>query len=327
MRRTLPFLPVLASGAAIACHGPQSALDPAGREAEWINALFVSMTVGAIVIWLGVVALALYAPRARPIESARAGHRFIIGAGVVFPAAVLAILIFTGMTELPRILAPSDDTRLTLEVRGVQWWWRVRYLRAGDSPVELANEIRLPVNRRLDVRLETEDVVHSFWMPSIAGKLDMIPGRLNRLSVQPTRTGTFRGACAEFCGLSHARMHFVIRVMEPQAFEQWLSAEAQPAAAPATPIAERGYAAFFRHGCSNCHTVRGTGAVGRSGPDLTHVGSRETIAAGQLPTSPEDFSRWISSTELLKPGAHMPAFAHLPDDTLAALAAYLNGLQ
>jgi cytochrome c oxidase subunit 2 len=155
----------------------------------------------------------------------------------------------------------------------------------------------------------------------------MIPGRVNRLPLEPTRTGTYRGACAEFCGTSHARMNFIVEVMERDAFDRWLDEQAQPASAPADATAQRGHAAFLEHGCSTCHTVRGAGAFGVEGPDLTHVGSRRTIAAGQLPAEPQQFRRWISSSEILKPGAHMPAFAELPDDTLAALAAYLTQLQ
>ena len=318
---------LLAAAGAAACRGPQSALDPAGREAEWMAGLFGWMAVGAVAIWLGVIALGLYASRAAPREDRIHASWLIVGGGVVLPVVVLAVLIVYGMSGLPPILAPAPRGSLALEVAGHQWWWRVRYMPPGAPSIELANEIRLPVRTRVDVRLVSRDVVHSFWMPTIAGKLDMIPGRANRLSVEPTRTGTYRGACAEYCGMSHARMNFVVVVMERDEFDAWLAAQARPAAQPTTALAREGQTAFFRHGCSNCHTVRGTDAFGHTGPDLTHVGSRETIAAGVLPTSPEDFSRWISSTELLKPGAHMPAFAHLPDHTLNALAAYLNGLQ
>jgi cytochrome c oxidase subunit 2 len=304
----------------------QSALDPAGREAQQILQLFTWMTWGAILIALGVILFAWWAQRARS-GNRRAERLLIVIGGVLFPVAVLLTLMIGGLWKLPRMLAPAEDDRLSIEIVGSQWWWRVRYVRLGQPPVELANEIRLPVGRRVNTRLIGADVIHSFWVPSIAGKLDMIPGRINRLALEPTRTGVFRGACAEFCGTSHGLMNFIVVVMEPDAFSQWLTRQAEPAVAPSDSLAERGRAAFHEHGCMTCHTIRGGDAFGTDGPDLTHVGSRRTLAAGILSTRAEDFERWISSTELLKPGAHMPAFARLPRETLTALAAYLTELQ
>jgi cytochrome c oxidase subunit II len=305
----------------------QSALIAAGREAELMADIFVWMAIGGLLIWAAVMLLAWYAPRAAEAKNTRIQIALIVGGGVVFPVIVLLVLMIAGLRELPAILAPATDNTLALEISGSQWWWRVKYLRPGQEPIELANEIRLPVGRRIDATLKSLDVIHSFWVPSIAGKIDMIPGRINRIALEPTRVGTYRGACAEFCGTSHARMNLIAVVMEPDAFNQWLAAQAQPAETPADPIAQRGAAAFHEHGCNTCHTIRGTDALGIDGPDLTHVGGRETLAAGLLPTRPEEFRRWISSTELLKPGAHMPAFSALPDDTLHSLATYLAQLQ
>jgi cytochrome c oxidase subunit II len=305
----------------------QSALSPAGREAAIMADLFVWMAIGGALIWIAVIALALYAPYAADVKSPRVQNALIVGGGVVFPVIVLLLLMIAGLRELPAILAPPPDRTLVLEISGSQWWWRVKYLRSGHEPIELANEIRLPVGRRVDATLKSLDVIHSFWVPSIAGKIDMIPGRINRIALEPTRVGTYRGACAEFCGTSHARMNLIAVVMDPAEFDRWLEAQAMPADAPADPAAQRGAAAFNEHGCNTCHTIRGTDAVGVDGPDLTHVGGRETLAAGLLPTGTEEFRRWISSTELLKPGAHMPAFSKLPDETLQSLAVYLAQLQ
>ncbi len=318
---------LLVIAALTGCSGVQSPLDPAGREAEWIAQLFVWMAIGVLVIWLGMIALALLAPHRRPFATARHQTLFIAGGGVVFPVLVLVALIGYGLSGLPGMLAPAAAGGLSLEVSGVQWWWRVRYFAPGLASVETANEIRLPVGTRVDIRLLSEDVIHSFWMPPVAGKLDMIPGRLNRLSVEPTRTGTFRGACAEFCGPSHARMNFTIIVMERGAFDAWLASESRPALDPRDPTAQRGRTAFVERGCGTCHTVRGTESIGRAGPDLTHVGSRHTMAAGTLPLRQDEIQRWITQTELLKPGAHMPAFAVLPDDVVAEIAAYLMQLK
>jgi cytochrome c oxidase subunit 2 len=222
---------------------------------------------------------------------------------------------------------PSDDTSLAIEVSGHQWWWRVRYLREGQPPVELANELRLPVGVRANTVLRSSDVIHSFWVPSLTGKMDMIPGRVNLLALEPIRTGVFRGACAEFCGSSHALMNLIVVVTERAEFDAWLNAQAEIANSVSDPLAQQGEQTFFARGCNTCHTVRGTIARGSVGPDLTHVGSRATIAAGVLPTRPEQFSRWISNTERIKPDAHMPEFDGFRDDELAALSAYLTQLK
>ena len=155
----------------------------------------------------------------------------------------------------------------------------------------------------------------------------MIPGRTTRLVLTPKRTGTFRGACAEYCGTSHALMAFPVVVMEPADFARWLAAQALPAPAPATPLAARGLAAFLENGCGACHSIRGTSASGVIGPDLTHVGGRMSIGAGILPNTQETFVRWLRHTDKLKPGVHMPGFAMLPEPELQAVAAYLDGLE
>ncbi|MGH9372863.1 MAG: cytochrome c oxidase subunit II, partial [Vicinamibacterales bacterium] len=205
-------------------------------------------------------------------------------------------------------------------------WWRVQY-RTPDGLIETANELRLPVGERVELELASPDVIHSFWVPSLAGKMDMIPGRRTRLALEPTQTGTFRGACAEYCGASHAFMAFSVVVMEPQAFRAWLEEQARPASAPTDPIMVRGEAAFMANGCTACHTIRGTPAAGGIGPDLTHVGSRGRIAAETLPNDRDALVRWIGQTDQIKPGVHMPAFRALQTDDLSALAAYLGGLR
>lgn len=310
------------------CEGRQSALDPAGLGAERIAELFWWMAGGSVVIWLAVIGLALYATRARPGEHNIRGARWlIIGGGAVFPTVVLGGLLSYGLMLLPQLRDTADiDHRI--EVSGEQWWWRVRYQPAGDGePVELANEIRLPVGERALFSLVSPDVIHSFWMPSLAGKVDMIPGRTNELVVQPTRTGTFRGACAEYCGASHALMNFQIVVMEPAAYRNWLAHQAEPAQAPRSDQARRGLDAFLANGCGACHVIRGTPASGRLGPDLSHVGSRLGLAADALPNDREAFAHWIGHSTQIKPEARMPAFGMLPRDELAAMAVYLSELE
>ncbi len=310
------------------CGGPQSALDPAGRSAERIAGLFWWMAAGALVIWLAVVVLMLISFHAQPEpHNERRAKVLIIGGGSVVPTIVLAVLLAFGLAEMPDLLAPAPEGSLRIAVSGEQWWWRVRYLLPDNEAVVLANEIRLPVGERVELLLESPDVIHSFWIPSLGGKIDMIPGRRTRLSLEPTRTGVFRGACAEYCGASHALMAFNAVVMEKEAFDRWLEREAQPARAPAGPLATRGRELFLANGCGACHTVRGTPADGVVGPDLTHVGSRTSLGAGILANEPETFLRWIAHTEAVKPDVNMPAFDMLPPEDLQALSAWLDGLQ
>jgi cytochrome c oxidase subunit 2 len=311
-----------------ACTGPLSALAPAGAAADAIATLFWWMATGAVLIWLAFVALAVYAVSRRSrVLSRRTGGMLIIGGGIVFPLVVLTAVLVYGLALLPRLLAPAPGNSLKIAVSGEQWWWRVRYLGPGGSPVELANEVRLPVGEPVELSLASPDVIHSFWIPSLAGKMDMIPGRVTRLVLEPSRTGVFRGVCAEYCGIAHALMMFAVVVLEPGEFARWLAQQAAPAAVPVSPDARRGHALFLASGCGACHTIRGSAARGAVGPDLTHVGSRLSLGAGILRNDPDTFVRWIARTEQVKPGVHMPAFGMLPADDLRALAAYLDSLQ
>ena len=329
MARSFPFLAGTACAFWLAgCSGPQSALAPAGVDAERIARLFWWMAAGAVLIWLAVIALAVYAVRVRPgPHDERKTTVLIIGGGALFPTVVLAVLLSFGLAELPRLLAPAPKGSLEIAVSGEQWWWRVRYAPRGGAPFELANENRLPVGERVQLLLDSPDVIHSFWVPSLGGKMDMIPGRVTRLALEPTKTGTFRGACAEYCGGPHALMNFYVVVVEREDFARWLAHQRTPARPPAGALAARGRELFLANGCGACHTVRGTPADGVVGPDLTHVGSRVSLGAGILPNEPDDFRRWVARTDDVKPGVHMPAFGMLPPEDVRALAAYLDGLE
>lgn len=310
------------------CGGPRSTLDPAGTGAERIAELAWWMFAGAALIWVLVVGIALYAIRVRrPRQAVSAGRILILGGGAVLPTLVLAGLLGYGLWLMPGLSAPADPGTPRILVSGERWWWRVRYELPDGRTVEFANELHLPLGRRTEIRLVSPDVIHALWVPALGGKMDMIPGRETRLVLEPTRTGEFPGVCAEYCGTSHALMGFVAVVREPAAVERWLHRQAEPARPPATALAERGRTVFLATGCGACHTIRGTPADGVVGPDLTHVGSRRTLAAAVLPNTPENLARWIAGTRALKPGVHMPAFRMLPQDDLAALAAWLDGLQ
>jgi cytochrome c oxidase subunit 2 len=310
------------------CGGVQSALDPAGREAARIADLFWWMTAGAVVVWAAVIVLTLYAVRARPeAHNLRRTRLLIVGGGAVVPTVVLTVLLIYGLAPIPALLAPAPEGSLKVAVTGEQWWWRVRYFPHGGGEVVLANELRLPVGETVEFSLDSPDVIHSFWIPPLAGKVDMIPGRTTRLVLKPTRTGVFRGVCAEYCGASHALMAFNVVVQEREEFERWLAGQAASAQTPAEPLALRGQELFSANGCGACHTIRGTTAAGVIGPDLTHVGSRLSVAAGTLPNAPDDFRRWVAHTTDVKPGVLMPPFHMLPPDELQALAAYLKALR
>jgi len=310
------------------CGGVQSSLDPAGREAARIANLFWWMAAGAFVVWAAVIILAIWSVRVRPeAHNLRRTRLLIVGGGAVVPTVVLTVLLVYGLAPIPALVGPAPEGSLKIAVTGEQWWWRVRYYPPGGEPVVLANEIRLPVGEPVEFRLDSPDVIHSFWIPSLAGKVDMIPGRVTRLVLKPTRAGVFRGVCAEYCGASHALMAFNVVVQEREEFERWLAHQARPAEPPVEPTPARGQELFLANGCSACHTIRGTTAAGVIGPDLTHVGGRLSLAAGTLPNEPDDFRRWVAHTTDVKPGVLMPPFHMLPPDELQALAAYLKGLR
>ena len=312
----------------VGCDGPQSALDPAGRGAERIADLLWGMTIGGVLIWLAVIGLTGYAIHLeREPHSLKGAQLLIVGGGVVFPTVVLTVLLAYGLALVPELVAPAPPGALKVSVSGEQWWWRVRYHTPSGEMVELANEIRLPVHEPVEFHLESPDVIHSFWIPSLGGKVDMIPGRVNRLVLEPTKTGVFRGVCAEYCGTSHALMAFSVVVQEQADFADWLAQQAAPAAQPSEPLAQAGHDLFHSHGCGACHTIRGTRADGVVGPDLTHVGGRISLGAGILPNEVDDFVRWIAHTHAVKPDVLMPAFGMLPAQELRALSAYLDSLQ
>ncbi|WP_420565156.1 cytochrome c oxidase subunit II [Thalassobaculum sp.] len=309
------------------CTGVQSVLDPAGTDAEVLAHLFWILVSGAVVLWILLNGTFFYVSRMRirPV-SHKIGEAVIIGAGIAFPTVLLAVLLSYGLSIMPDQRAPGDG--LTVRVTGEQWWWRVEYLPAdGSAPVVSANELRLPVGARTEIKLGAAKVIHSFWVPNLAGKMDMFPGRETRMAVEPTRTGEFRGQCAEFCGTSHALMAFPVVVLPPQEFEAWLAKERADAAEPADAAAARGREVFLAEGCGACHAVRGTPARGRLGPDLTHVGGRRTIGAGTLPASAEAFGQWLARTDHIKPDVRMPTYRDLPEQDLLDLATYLKGLR
>jgi cytochrome c oxidase subunit 2 len=309
--------------------GTQSALNPQGPVASEIAALTWLLFAGATAIFLGVVALAAYALFARRGRRAwMARTEFVVAAGIVFPLVVLTGLLIRAFLPTAEGDSGAASASLRIEVVGEQWWWRVHYLNAGGGhEFATANEIRIPVGRPVELSLRSADVIHSFWVPSLAGKLDMIPGRVNRLHLSAEQAGEFRGQCAEYCGGPHARMAFFVIAQRPDEFEAWRAQQQRPATVPATQSTERGQWLFVERGCGVCHSVRGTAAQSTRGPDLTHVGSRISLGAGTLRNGAGALADWISSSQHLKPENLMPSFDTLPAAELGAIAAYLESLQ
>jgi cytochrome c oxidase subunit 2 len=333
-------------------HGMQSALHAAaGSGADLITELGIVLFAGAALLFLLVIGLLLRAVSTG--ESAVDSRRWIVGGGVVLPLILLTALLVYGLavgntlTDMnargplrfvldcissgARALSMplAEATPLRVHVVGRRWWWQVRYGGPGTgvTGVELANELHLPAGRPVELTLRSGDVIHSFWVPALAGKIDMIPGRANRLVLRASKPGVYRGQCAEYCGGQHAWMAlYVVVVPEPE-FRVWLQRQSQPAALPGDAELRRGYDAFMRASCADCHTVRGTPARGNHGPDLTHVGSRRSLAAGRLGNHQGTMAGWIAGAQDLKPGNAMPDAREFTGAELRALAAWLGSLQ
>jgi cytochrome c oxidase subunit 2 len=243
--------------------------------------------------------------------------------------AVVFVVMLGTMREISGAVAssapPSGVADLRVLARGYQWWWEYRYTTA-QGEVVTANELHIPVGVTVDLALEAHDVIHSFWVPELNGKTDMIPGHVNHMRLYAPRAGTFNGQCAEFCGLEHAWMRIVVIADEPADFARWLTAQAAPRLPPSGAVAEAGERVFIANVCASCHTIRGTGAAGLAGPDLTHVGSRRTVGTGVLPNDDAGMRAWIADPQRYKPGVFMPQVP-LSSADLLALVAYLRSLQ
>jgi cytochrome c oxidase subunit 2 len=329
MALTGRLLAVIAALTLAGCDGVQSSLAPQGPEAARVFMLFVVLTAGSAVILLGVIAFTVVAMFGRERWRERLGNEtLVIGFGLVFPVVTLAVLLVYGLTLIGAAAhPPAPGAPLRVSVVGEQWWWRVIYRDGDGRRIESANELRIPVDRPVEIELTTADVIHSFWVPKLAGKLDMIPGRTTRLRLAATTPGVSRGQCAEYCGGAHALMAFYVVALPQAEFDRWLMQEAGPAAAAADSEARAGEMLFLSHGCGACHTVRGSAAVGTIGPDLTHVGSRMSLAAAVLPNDAPAFARWIADNQHIKPQNRMPPFRIFSEAELRALSVYLANLK
>ena len=322
---------VLMLPAAAYAGGRQNVLHPESKQEHAIWLLWWVMlgvaTVGmAVVVFLLVMG---WVRRDRPSlpfgGGERAGTAIVVGAGIFLMIALLSgLFVWSDIYVIKTTDAPAtSSTRLTVKVIGHDWFWEIRY--PGTKAVT-ANEIHIPVRTRVNVEGTTADVIHSFWVPELNRKADLIPGQVNRLLLDADRVGTYRGQCAEYCGLQHAHMSMYVFADPPSTFQRWLANEERPARTPATAQERRGEQLFMSMPCSGCHMIRGTPANGTVGPDLTHLASRTTIAALTLDNTPSNMADWIRDPQHYKPGNKMPGFALTSPET-NALVAYLESLK
>jgi cytochrome c oxidase subunit 2 len=321
-------LPIIVIGASClaACQENHSVLAPHGPVAEDIATLaWVLLAVAAVVV--AIVGAALSFALRGPARARKwiANQRTIIALGIIFPAVVLSFLLFVGLRLTGALASSEAKNAIRIEVTGEQWWWRVRYRTASGQIVEGANEVRIPAGQDIVFQLKSADVIHSFWIPSLAGKADMIPGRVTSLRLAAHKPGIYRGLCAEYCGGPHAFMAFDVIAMSIADYESWLE-KASSVPMPSTDDGRRGEALFTKAGCSGCHAVDGT-AQGMIGPNLTTLGGRRSIAAGLMPMSEGNLARFIVDGPHLKRDNKMPPFRIFNDDEMRALTAYLGGLK
>ena len=326
----------LAAGAAIAtlagCGAPMEIFSSASDAAARISRLTSFMIIVAAVVYATVMAImiaAMVRNRRRPadaVDLTRRGHGWIVWGGAVMPAVVLSALFIVSLSAMGRF--PAGRPVVTVRVDGEQWWWRATYEFPDlEDRLVTANELHLPVGVPVRLLLSSKDVIHSFWVPQLQGKIDLIPGDTNELRLVARQPGTFYGQCAEFCGMEHAKMRVVVVAEDTATFRQWARHQLAPAAVPADTLAREGQRLFVGGPCAMCHTVRGTPALADVAPDLTHVGSRLTIAAGTLPNTPGNLEAWIANAQSLKPGARMPTLTGYSGRELRAVAAYVSSLK
>lgn len=308
-------------------------LDPVSPNAVTIRHLFVVVFLICLAIFLVVASLIVisiirFRPAAGRVPKQDFGnHRSeiiwaIIPGLIVLAFAIVSIKLILSIISMPTS-AVSEAGDADLIVVGHQWWWEVRYPASG---AVTANEIHVPVGQKLRVRVSSADVIHSFWVPQLGPKMDMIPGHDNFVWLQADRPGIYEGACSEFCGDQHAWMRFTVIAESAPQYQSWLAHQTQSAPGPAGAKAEAGKAFFFTQTCANCHAIGGTNAVANAAPDLTHVAERDQLAAGLISNNPENLARWLRDPQRIKPGCLMPNFT-LNDDQVTELVAFLEGLR
>jgi cytochrome c oxidase subunit 2 len=323
------------------CQAPMSTLAPVSDAAARIASLTWFMLVLSAVVFLivlGMLVAAILRNRRRDplaVDFTPKSKMAVILGGAAFPAVILTAIFIISLGAMGRF--PSNAPAVAaFTITGEQWWWRIRYddtARAAPAtptaPVAFANELHVPVGQAVYLTLGSADVIHSFWVPRIQGKIDVIPGSRTELHMVVTQPGTYRGQCAEYCGVQHGNMAFTVVAESPERFRAWLAAQRAPAHLPASTdsVAAVGRGLFERGTCAACHAIRGTTAHGGFGPDLTHVGSRRTLAAGVVPNTLGSLAGWIANAQSIKPGCRMPSTREFDGQQLLAVARYLESLK
>jgi cytochrome c oxidase subunit 2 len=307
----------------------QSVLHPAGPESAGPYLLLEIFTGLFTLLWLIVVGFLIVGLLRRQKNQTTTGkpERAVALSGVITAIILFALIIVSSVfgRELYSEHARSDE--LVIHVTGHQWWWEFQY--QNGSPNEFlttANEMHIPVGRRVRVDVTSNDVIHSFWVPALAGKIDAIPDHHNSIVFQADTPGTYRGQCAEFCGLQHAHMGLLVIAEDPEKFQAWFENQLKPSVDDLTSGQQRGREVFLSSPCVICHAIRGTDSFGSDAPDLTHLATRSTLASGILLNTPENLGRWITNSEHFKPGTHMPPVA-VASENLQPLVSYLEALK
>lgn len=307
------------------CETAPSTFSPKGSAASQISRLWWTMLAIGSAVYLATMLLMLLglfrSREKRPFLPK--GRRLIIGGGLVVPLFILIFVYGFSLVTLNALAPTHSQENLTIEVTGHQWWWEVHY---PQYSVVTANEIHVPVGQPVNIKLTSDDVIHSFWVPELHGKMDMIPGRTNDFWLQADVAGEYWGLCAEFCGTQHAKMLFVVVAESNEQFLAWLDQQQQPAREPATEITQQGFDVFMEAGCGTCHAISGTDATGDFGPNLTHLASRLTLGAGAVRNSTGTLAGWVVDPHGIKPGNLMPS-ADISGEDLQALLAYLESLE
>lgn len=322
------------------CERRQTFLYTAGTGAQsiaWLSwFVFILFGVIVLVMWF----LILWGIRRRrgsfdvhePVDVG-GGHRWVGIGGFSIPVLILFvvfILSLRGMAEFPISPDRNGSANPTPDIRviGHQWWWEVQYIGGPvDQRFTTANEIHIPVGQPVNLVLETADVLHSFWVPKLQGKVDLVPGYVNNLRLEATREGIFRGQCSQYCGAEHANMAVIVVAQQPKDYEAWRAHMVQPASQPSTPQEIQGQQIFLSAPCANCHAVRGTGAGGVVAPDLTHIAGRRGLASNMFPNDEADLEAWITHAQSLKPEVAMPNVTQFTGLELRALGDYLMHLK
>jgi cytochrome c oxidase subunit 2 len=325
-------VPLAAAAAAAGCSGNQNVFNPAGpaaREIAYLGWFMIAVCGLVYVLVLAALGWSLVRPRREsddlPDTERRLTRTVVTAVGAT--VAILLLFMISNVVAGRGLTSPRGPGAVTIDAIGHQWWWEFQYRDVTPSDfVTSPNELHIPVGVPVHIKALSRDVIHSFWVPNLHGKRDLIPGQVTNFWIQADEPGTYRGQCAEFCGHQHANMAFMVVAEPMEQFQAWIEHQRQPAPTPRTAQEQRGQQVFLQTTCVMCHTIRGTPAGSRVGPELTHVGSRLTLAAGALPNTRGHLAGWVINSQSIKPGNRMPPNPLSPED-LDAVLTYLRSLR